>query len=636
MKIPSKIPGKLSIRAGVSPIFTGGAASYDYALGGIPFLSAASEMDYGRRKIRRTTAPFRKEQVDQQINPGEQSLAGYWLRSQISFHSGAGQLYSDPGQANPQSDTRFWRSKNVNPWVRGKASLLSLTVQNTATTLGRELASIEFSTGPVAAVAGINNTNFFTQISPALTVATQAFATQPYSVTTDGSNVYVAAADGLYKAPIPAAQGAFTFAKIYTFAVTRSAKVAWIKARLILGVDSALYECVPSPAGPPAALPAAFYTALAPGWNWTSLTETTNSIYCVGSTGSAGDILKFSLVASGTTLTLSGGSVACTLPGGEVPFAALGYLGDFLGIGTNKGARVARAESNGDLTYGPLLFETTEKVLDFAGRDRFLWCSYSEADEDDIRLARIDLSTEIETLRFAYATDLCGIGDNNNTTSVAFYGGSDALAFVTAAGIWSEDPTKRAVTGFLDTSRIRFSTLEPKVFRSIRVRGPLLTGTLGVSVIDEAGTVTPLYSYGVDQTPGEDDLTITGPDLRDFLSFRFTLNQSANTLTGAELNGWQVKALPGSPRQRMIILPLWCYDFEKDRHGQRVGGHRRAIGRLMALENLEATGSIIQFQDLTSNTAGDVFIEEMEFEQSDPPPRFEGWGGIIRVTLRTV
>lgn len=636
MKIPSKIPGKLSIRAGVSPIFTGGTAAYDYALGGIPFLSAASELDYGRRKIRRQTAPFRKEQVDQQVSPGEQSLAGYWLRSQISFHSGAGQLYSDPGQANPASDTRFWVSKNVNPWVRGNLSLLSLTVQNTSVTAGRELASISFATGPVAAVAGINNTNFFTQVSPVGTVVTQAFATAPFSVTTDGVNVYVAATDGLYKAPIPAAQGAFTFAKIYTYTATRSAKIAWIKARLILGVDSALYECVPSPAGPPAALPTAFYTALAPNWNWTSITETTNSIYAVGSAGTVGDILKFSLVASGTTLTLSGGSVACTLPGGEVPLSALGYLGDFLGIGTNKGARVARAESNGDLTYGPLLFETTSTVLDFAGRDRWLWCSYSEADEDDIRLARIDLSTEIETLRFAYATDLCGIGDNNKTTSIAFYGGSDALAFITDAGLWREDTTKRAVTGWLDTSRIRFSTLEPKVFRSIRVRGPLLDGTLGISVIDEAGTVTPIYAYGVDQTPGLDDLTIPGPGQRDFLSFRFTLNQSADTLSGAQMNGWQVKALPGSPRQRLIILPLWCYDFEKDRHGQRVGGHRSAVAKLMRLENLEATGQVIQFQDLTTNTAGDVFVEEMEFEQSDPPPRFEGWGGIIRVTLRTV
>lgn len=632
MKVSNKIPGKLSIRAGEGSLFTGGPARYNYAIAGMPFLSAAAALDYGKRKIKRATAPFRKEQFDNQQSPGEQSLAGFWLRSQQSFHGGAGLLYSDPGPENPQADIRFWRSKNVDVWTRGRASLLSATVASTPTGV-IELTSIILTDG-TAAIAGITEDNAFTKTvagAPDLT----ALSSDAYSITTDGTSVFVSCADGMYKAAIDAT-GIAAFTKIYTYAVTRSSKVAWVKERLILSVDNALHECVPNPASPPAALPTAFYTAQNPSWNFTSISETSGAFYVAGSGVADGSVLGFTIDDVGGTPTLSSGIAALTLPGGEIPYAIFGYLGNRMAIGTNKGARIAATGTGVELQYGPLIFETVMPVLDFAGRDRFIWAGYSEADEDDIRLARIDLSLEIEELRFAYATDLVGIDDTDNTLSIAFYGGSDTIAFCTTDNLWSENEDERAPEGFLDTSRIRYSTLEPKVFRSIRVRGPQLTGTLGISIIDENGTVTPVNSYGAGQTPGADDLTLPGPNHRDFLSFRFTFNDSTDHLTGAVLHGWQVKALPASPRQRMIYLPLWCYDFEKDSNGQRVGGHGNAQAKLLALEAIEAQGGIVQFQDLDIDQAQDVFIEALEFEQADPPPHFKGWGGIIFIQMRTV
>lgn len=632
MKVPSKEPGKLAIRASGSPLFLGGKASYNYAIGGMPFLSAAANLDYGKRKIRRATAPFRKQQFDNQASPGEQSLDGYWLRSQQSFHGGAGLLYSDPSPENPQADIRFLSSKNIDCWTKGRISLLSATTSSTPTGI-LELTSIILTDG-TAAIAGINLNNAFTKtVSAAPTVT--ALASTAWSITNDGTSVFVSCTDGLYKAAITGT-GVGAFSKIYTYAVTRSSKVAWVKERLILSVDEKLYECTPNPAGPPAALPTAFYTAQNPSWNFTSITETSGAFYVAGSGVADGSVLGFTIDDVGGTPTLSSGVAALTLPGGEIPYAVFGYLGNRMAIGTNKGARMATTGTGIELRYGPLIFETVSPVLDFAGRDRFIWAGYSESVEQDIRLARIDLSLEIEELRFAWATDLVGVEDTDNTVSIAFYGGSDVVAFSTSDNLWTEDEVHRAETGYLDTSRIRYSTLEPKAFRSIRVRGPQLTGTLGISIIDENGTVTPVNSYGVGQTPGADDLTLPGPSHRDFLSFRFTLNASSDELTGAILHGWQVKALPASPRQRMITLPLWCFDFEKDRHGQRVGGHGSAKDRLLALEDLEAQGGIVQFQDLDIDQAVDVFIESMEYEQADPPPHFKGWGGIIFIQMRTV
>lgn len=632
MKVPGKIPGKLAIRAPGSPLFTGGPAAFNYAVAGLPFLSAASNMDYGRRRIRRTTAPFRKQQFDNQASPGEQSLDGFWLRSQQSFHGGAGLLYSDPGQDNPDSDIRFLQSKNVDCWTKGEISLLSATTAS-ATTQVLELASIILTNG-TAAIAGVKQTHAFTKTISG-SVTTTALSSNGFSITTDGTSVFVSCADGMYKAAINTT-GIGSFTKIYTYTVTRSSKIAWVKERLILSVDHKLHECVPSPAGPPAALPAAFYTAQNSAWDFTSISETSAAFYVAGSANATGSILGFTIDDSTSTPTLSAGVPALTLPGGEIAYAVFGYLGNFLAIGTNKGARLARTGTGIELRYGPLIFQTSMPVLDFAGRDRFIWSGYSEANEADIRLARIDLSLEIEELRFAYATDLVGASDEDNTVSVAFYGGSDTIAFNTDNSVWTEDKAHRAPTGYLDTSRIRYSTLEPKVFRSIRVRGPQLDGTLGISIIDENGTISPVNTYGLDQTPGADDLTLPGPDHRDFLSFRFVLNESADHTSGAKLHGWQVKALPASPRQRLIQLPLWCFDFEKDRNGQRVGKHGGAKERLLALENIEAQGGIVQFQDLDIDQANDCFIESLEYEQTDPPPHFKGWGGIIFIQLRTV
>jgi hypothetical protein len=66
--------------------------SYDTAIGGLPFIYAINDA----RPYTRQTAPFRKDQFDNGQEPGEQSLTGWWLRSQMSFHSGSGIKFFDP------------------------------------------------------------------------------------------------------------------------------------------------------------------------------------------------------------------------------------------------------------------------------------------------------------------------------------------------------------------------------------------------------------------------------------------------------------------------------------------------------------------------------------------------------------
>jgi hypothetical protein len=104
--------------------------SYDVAVGGLPFFYAINDA----RPYIRQTAPFRKEQFDNQAEPGEQSLTGWWIRSQMSFHSGSGVKFYDPATTDEVGHYRFADSKGVDVWTKGQVTLLKDVVDTHVTT----------------------------------------------------------------------------------------------------------------------------------------------------------------------------------------------------------------------------------------------------------------------------------------------------------------------------------------------------------------------------------------------------------------------------------------------------------------------------------------------------------------------
>ncbi len=129
----------LAIAVDVGIVSTGGIwqntnESYDVALGGLPFFYAINDS----RPYIRQTAPFRKEQFDNQTEPGEQSLTGWWIRSQMSFHSGSGIKFYDPATTDENGHYRFADSKGVNVWTKGQVTLL------------KSCTSAHITTGPIA------------------------------------------------------------------------------------------------------------------------------------------------------------------------------------------------------------------------------------------------------------------------------------------------------------------------------------------------------------------------------------------------------------------------------------------------------------------------------------------------------
>lgn len=637
MLVGGLLPGSLSIDSSLGGLFTPSGFRYDYALGGLPFISGASkEFPYVRE-----TVQIRKQQFDNSQSPGEQSLDGWWLRSQQSFHGGAGLVYADVSATDPLNLIRFQTSRNVDVWTQGEASLLASVSTATGSPVATTVDATEFvyddGTSAAMYVAGSN----ITVVLSASVVATSfsgVTGTAIQSVASDGNYMYLATADGVYASAIPATSAtAFTWAKEYTVAGT-TVHINFLKQRLMLSVDNKIYELAVHPGAPPAALPTVKYTDTDTGMKFYSFAESSTAIYAVGNNGVRGSVLKFALSSTGTIPTLTGGAVALQLPSGEVPWSAFGYLGTFLGLGTSKGVRVAIANDAGDLQYGPLLFTSTSPVKGWSARDRFLFCGVSGGHDGDSGLYRIDLGLEISDLRFAYASDVNMAGDTSAAGPVAHLGASSLVTFATAANVYVESSTQLAETGYLTTAKIRFGTLEPKLFKLLRVRGPALTGPLSFSVIDELGSESGSYNFAEGESPGTADVAIASPsEPQDYISIKFTLGRDdISPALGGMFVGYQLKALPATIRQRMIQLPLLCFDFEVDAVGNRHGAADTALDRLTSLENLERTGNSVVLQDLSADTNQSVVIEQVRFQQTAPPPAASGFGGMILLTLRTV
>jgi hypothetical protein len=153
-----------------------------------------------------------------------------------------------------------------------------------------------------------------------------------------------------------------------------------------------------------------------------------------------------------------------------------------------KGVRAATiSDQDGSINYGPLIIEESNGVYDFAFRDKFVWATGSVGGYAG--LYRIDLSNELEPLRFAYATDAYLDGITGYATSVDFVGNGSQIAFTTSGsnGIAIQSATTLSTTGYLTTGNIRYGTLEPKNFKRLLGRGDFTYGSMTLETIDKDG-----------------------------------------------------------------------------------------------------------------------------------------------------
>jgi hypothetical protein len=612
--------------------------AFDVAIGGMPFIYAINDVN----PYIRQTAPYRKEQFDNQTEPGEQSLTGFLLRSQSSFHEGAGITFYDPALIPGEGTSRFADSKGVDVWTEGQVTLLNDTLEvystsNTPAIIGTNDDTddcIVFSDGvdlKKITMSGDTATTSTYTVSPAQT--TDTFV----SITTDGTRYFAACSSGIY---VGLTSGA-TSDGVINAVGTDDVIVKFAKQRLMAGVANGIYELnpntTPSTTLPGTALPTAEFTHPSSTWTWTSICEGPNAIYYAGKNRNNSSIFKIGLTTGTTALgfpVLAVPTEIAQFPVTEIVNAIDIYLGTYMVICTSKGVRVAAVQDDGSIKYGPIIAEGDFKGVAF--RDRFAYVSGLV--DGEAGLIRIDLSNDLGTLQFPFAFDAIASGTTSSAVGVAFLGNTDRVAFVVEGdGIWMEKDGTKVASGFLQTGFIRYNTLEPKNFKRLIGRGEFTFGSMSLNTVASDGTVFDVVSYDA-SVPAVEVTTSQPAGAQEFIAYKFILTKDGTDGTkGPTFKGYQAKATFATPRQRIIRFPVYCFDVETDRYNVMIGYEGRAIDRINALEAIEENGDIVTWQDLTTGESRQVAIEQITFTRMTPPDRgFTGYGGILTMTVRTV
>jgi hypothetical protein len=706
--------------------------AYDVAIGGLPFFLLNSDDS----PYRRVTAQYRKQQIDQSREPGEQTLTGWWLRSQSSFHYGQGIKFFEPIQ-DESLRFQYTESKGIDVWTKGQATLLKscdsqhvvtggiqangrpwqmmrsiqwttnsikydgvlltdeydvdkvfpkITVSITNKALTSNVATLTTSavhglctgmeiviTGVDATfngtyrITGVPTTTTFTYaktasnvastpVSPAGTGVAEVIhfvdynsgADYPvFAICDDGVNAYwvtnrlVGANQRLtvYKKPLT---GDSTTAETQMFqsttVATTNAVMEYTKERIIMCVNDSVYEFPTNQSS----MPTAVYTHRDDDHIFTSVTSSGAAIYISGYSGIQSNIYKFTLTTAGAMPTLTSAITAAELPVGEIAFKIAYYLGN-MAIGTNQGMRMADASQlDGSITYGALIFESDQPVFDFGFRDRYIWAASGV--DGQVGVTRIDMGQPLGNLQFPYAYDLYDPADTlgHYTTACAFLGDTNRLAFCNAGNgtdgkIYIESASTLLAEGFLRTGYVRYNTLELKIYKLMQARVDTTNGGLLIDSIDYADNFYRIGTFAQESTVPE--VNINYPQAsQEYLGFQFTLTRSStDTSKGPLFTGYQIKALPAIPRQRLIQYPLSCFDHESDHFGVEVGYEGSAYVRMSQLENIENVGDTIRVEDFRTGESYIGLIEELDFRNATPSDkRFTGYGGLLLVTIRTV
>ena len=729
--ITEGLPYTLSNPAGATNYSATGEA-YDIAIAGLPFFLLNSD----EAPYRRVTAQYRKQQIDQSREPGEQTLTGWWLRSQSSFHYGQGIKFFEPIQ-DESLRFQYTESKGIDVWTKGQATLLkSCDSQHTITggiqTNGRPwqyARSIQWTTSSIKYDGILLSDEYdVDKVFPKITVSitNKALTTNVATLTTSaahglstGMQIVITGVDatfnGEYRITSVPTTTTFTYAKtasnvastavspagtgvaevthfidyisgtdypvhaicddgVYAFWVTNilasgtprlrvykkllsddssvsptlmfsdngitvtNAVMEYTKERIVMCVNNKVYEFPTSQSS----MPTAVYTHQDNDHIFTSITSSGAAIYISGYSGIQSNIYKFTLTTAGAMPTLTSAITAAELPVGEIVFKIAYYLGN-LAIGTSQGMRMADASQiDGSITYGALIFESTQPVYDFGFRDRYIWAASGV--DGQAGVTRVDMGQPLGNLQFPYAYDLYDPADTlgHYTTACAFLGDTNRLAFCNAGNgsdgtIYIESASTLIAEGTIRTGYVRYNTLELKIFKLMQARVDTTNGGLNIDSIDYADNFFRIGTFA--QEASVPEININYPQAsQEYLGFQFTLTRSdTDTSKGPLFTGYQVKALPAIPRQRLIQYPLSCFDHESDHFGVEVGYEGAAYFRMSQLESIENVGDTIRVEDFRTGESYIGLIEELDFVNKTPSDkRFTGYGGTLLVTIRTV
>ena len=635
----------------VSKFYDPTTYKYDVAIGGMPFLYAITD----NTPYRRQTAEFRTARFDNSRDPGEQSLSGsgYWIRSQSSWHYGAGNKFQEPISGTlDEVKFRYSSSVGINIWEPGQISLLKRTslleavsgdsrVFSTTIDDVEYLILIKYSSTEAIRVLRIK----VSDLSESTIVDNTAITENIIAVGMGGNDLMMVTPTKIWRYSFDDATPTLHQDYAINTANAVDGTIAYVKNRFIFAYhDTAnstfVYELTKN-TGSSINLSTKTAvngsTTLPSGYTFRAIAEGGAAIYVGGFSGNQGNVYKITVANDGTLNTMTS---VVTLPHGETVTGLLGYLGSYIILGTSQGLRVAISNEVGDLSYGPLIFESSLGVYKMSASGSYVYAGVNSGINGNSGIYRVNLGQPLSNGGYAYATDVYADAATGKVEGVTNLNDGRVAFCVHGDGLFLEHATELVESGDMVISIIRFDTFENKAWKRLKVRfDGTLQGDIDIfrTVDDEdeafktvAQGETQIYDY---------DLASVFSDVTAEAQFTFRLNRNDTTATtGAVMLGYSIKALPTPTRARLLQIPVFCFDSERDRLKNILGYEGYALERLQALEQMEAQGETLIIQDFTADgEPTEAVIEQVTFTRVSPPNgNFTGYGGIITIIARTV
>lgn len=651
-----------------------GRVMYDVAITGInpntgneepiPFLVANSE-DYPY--LRESDGGVR-EQIDTTGEPGEQSLSGYWWRSQASFDLGMGAMYFDPARDDSLA-RRFHDSCGVDVFTPGKSTLINesskvvsfghktyacgytLVDENgQVTEEGVLIAKSVFSGTPSATVVKVTSEGVTTTLVSDIDAV--------YDIASDGGWCWILKDDGVHKVHIASGlQGPMLDLVESGVGNVKRGRIAAVKDRLVLALSQEevwdtsfgyVYFLAPTDGSLPK-FPIG--TVRVPGWRWTGICDGPSAIYLGGYSGDTGRIYAVKLDQSEVSPVVGAPFTVAELPKGEIVTSVVSYMQTYLVVGTNRGLRVATINPDSSLTMGPLSVKSETPVWGMCCSGDYVYAGGSiclpHGDVPRPGLFKLNLGVDgtdprsqlgiFPVARDLYAPDTTNPGVNQ-VVRVCPIGSTGRIAFtVDNTGLYFEGVTE-VPSGWLRTGRIRFDTQEKKSFDFLRVNRD--NSGISVTPFEEhdgvwGGPAQLTETVGVPGLSTEYEAVVSRTSRYQEVRYTFVITRAVSN--GSAFTGYQLRGLPSNVVGRSIRIPLLCFPREKSREGLDID--RPTWDRIKALELIEKRGGYVRLQNLNTGENELATFESIQFitthtqqsrqDQANP-------GGMLVVTLRLV
>ena len=535
-----------------------------------------------------------RDSVDQSSEPGESALnpQGLWRRSQSSWHYGAGQQYSDTADAEAY---RFYSSKGVDPWTKGRLSLLRDTT-NVYPTSGTNLYAVT-ADGRLYGTDGQNvkyTTDFVT-----VTTVTGTQASNLYSITSDGYNVFYSYANG----DIDQTKADISTSSAYITGI-EAGVLAYVRGRLMVagqGTDKRKIWNITTPAQSSANNPSPLYTHPNTNWTWVGFAAGQTHIYAAGYAGNTSIIYKTQIKADGTSLDIP--TAAAELPLGEIVRSIYGYLG-YIVLGTDTGFRFCSTDDSGNLTVGPLV-ETGAAVGAMAGIGKYIYFAWSNFDSTSTGIGRMDISVFISTNQPAYATDLMATAQGTVQAIHEFQ--NDVLFTVSGVGVFQPHATNLVSSGYLRSGIYRWGVPDPKIVAKLDLRALPLDGSVTLSISNDG---EDFHEFTAWATSNQKEATVEGLEDKAFeAEIKVTLERKSTDATvGPILTRWMARAFVASLRSQIFTVPLLMH------HKLQVLGReywQDVDKELTLLRDLVDTPRVITYQE--NQETFPVVVENVQF-----------------------